>query len=158
MADSVTKKWEKARPYAVEALASALVLAVMLLGFGPRKVMLWVLAKKTDLTVFAGIAAAISGAIFAAYFGVLSTDFGKRLRLAHAASEYAAAFAFPLLVFLTEAFILTSISNENQWALLVSAGFMLVYSLLNCYTMIKNVIDLVKVWQDVENARATGKP
>jgi hypothetical protein len=42
--------------------------------------------------------------------------------------------------------------------LLKFSTFMLVYSFLNCYTMVKNVLSLVRVWQDVERAREFGPP
>ena len=117
----------------------------------------WIFTRKVGLKDATIAATAISGVIFGAFFAALGTEFGKRLRLENAAHEYAIAFAFPLFPLVTTMIILFIVSNRNETMLLSVSAFMLIYSLLNCFTTVKNVVDLVRVWQDVDIARHTGR-
>ena len=143
--------------YAGEFIAAALLSMALFLLIGPPVVSGWVFARKQDLMVLTITAAGVSGVIFAAFFAVLSSEFGKKLRLKNVATLYATAFAFPLLVFLGASASMGAVSKGTDTILLKIATFMLVYSLLNCYTMVKNVIGLVKLWQNVDRARQFGK-
>ena len=153
----MAQRWEKIRPYAVELLAALLLCAILFMCFRTNQVLAWLLRRKSDALVLAGIAAGTSGIIFGAYFNVLSTDFGRRLRLANAAVEYAIAFAVPLVGFFATVVALIVLSERSDGVLVKALIFLLVYSCINCYTMVRNVIDLVGVWQDVEKARHSGR-
>ena len=92
---------------------------------------------------------ALEGVIIAAYFAILTTEFGKKLRSFKVAHEYAVAFTFPLLIFLLALLSVISSSSGSNKYLLGSTFVLIVYSLLNCYTMLKNLLDMVRLWQDI---------
>jgi len=102
-------------------------------------------------------ASAVSVCLFAAFIAVLCTDFGRRLRLHGVAKAYSVAFAFPILIFLVTFSLLSSVvPGSNIW-FSSAVGYFVVYSGLNSYTIIKNLIDIIRVWEDVDKARTFGK-
>jgi hypothetical protein len=145
--------WE----YAVEVIASALVFVLILVIFGFDAPAHWVYAHRSDLSIAMSVVAGIGGAILAAFVGILGTDFGAKLRISGEAKAYTAAFGFPILGFLIALVSLLFISQDQDgWALRI-ASLLLIYSLINCYTMIKNILGLVGVWQQIDRARRLGK-
>lgn len=140
-----TKVWT----YAVEVVAASLICVLLWLTAGADRMRQWQIEKKSDLLVSIGIAVGVSAAIFAAYFGLLSTNFGRRLRKHNAAAEYATAFAYPMLLLVLAAVVLECLGTDAGPTLSRAATFLLIYSCVNCVTMIRNVIGLVRLWQDV---------
>ena len=142
---SATKFWA----YAVEIIAAGLLCEILRRIVGVDRVHGWQIEKRSDLLVSIGIAVAVNAAIFAAYFALLSTDFGKRLRAHKAAAEYATAFAYPMFLFFVTAIVLEWLGVTAGPVLSCAITFLLCYSCVNCVTMIRNVIGLVRLWQDV---------
>ena len=141
----------------MEVILAILVYAILLICFGSGRIIAWGVDKRSGISTITSLAAGISGVTFAAYFAVLATDFGKRLRLAGASVEYAIAFAFPVILFLATTGVWLVISRDSEPYLVEAAVLLLIYSGINCATMVKNVIGLVGLWQGVEKARVTGK-
>jgi hypothetical protein len=146
--------WE----YAGEILASALIYLALVLSLGANKVSGWVFAKHGELSVAVGIAVAIGIAIFAAFIAVLCTDFGKQLRLKGEAQPYIVGFGTPILIFLLTLLSLIFITQQTDGWCVRIVSMLLIYSCLNCYTAITNMIGLVSLWQEVDRARHYGKP
>lgn len=141
---------EKIWSYAAELIAAALICVFIWILLGGEQIAVWQIDKKVELLAFMGVTASISGAIFAAYFAVLSTELGQMLRTKGIAVEYVSAFAFPLLLFLATAAMLTFISKDSGKAFSWIITYLLCYSCINCVTTIKNVLGIVRLWQDVE--------
>ena len=141
----LTKIWA----YAVEIIASGLFCLILWLTIGADRLREWQIENRSDLLVSIGIAVAVSAAIFAAYFALLSTNFGRRLRMHKAAAEYAAAFAYPMFLFFLAAIVVEWLGKKPGLVLSRFTTLVLCYSCLNCVTMIRNVIGLVRLWQDI---------
>lgn len=146
MPNSLTKIWA----YAVEPVGAALICTIIWLTIGAEEVRVWQLEKKADILAAIAIAAGVSAAIFAAYFALLSTDFGRKIRMQGAAAEYASAFAFPMILFLISAGALEFLRPNPNLTFSRFVTFLLCYCFVNCVTMIRNVIGLVRLWQDVD--------
>jgi hypothetical protein len=116
---------------------------------GEQAISSWQIEKRTDLLAFTGVATAVSAAVFAAYFAVLSTAFGKELRIRRVAVEYATAFAFPMCLLAVTSASLEFLSKESGPTLSHAVTFLLCYSCVNCVTMVKNVLGIVRLWQEV---------
>ena len=144
----LTKLWA----YAVETVCAIVLCAIIWLTIGADEVAAWQIQKRPDLLVSIGIGAAVSGTIFAAYFALLSTEFGRKLRVHGVAVEYAAAFAFPMALLVMVAGTLEFSDKNTNLLLSRFITFLLCYSCVNCVTMIKNVIGLVHLWQDVDRS------
>jgi hypothetical protein len=150
MPRTLTKIWT----YAVEAVSAALFSAVFWLTIGVEKIRAWQVDKKPDLLVSVGIAIAASATIFAAYFALLSTDFGRKLRMHGVAAEYTAAFAFPMILFMISAGTFEFVDDNPGRTFSRFVTFLLCYSCVNCLTMVRNVIELVRLWQDIDRGSA----
>jgi hypothetical protein len=148
---------EKVWAYAVEVIAAGLVCLFLLIWLGEQAIAKWQVEKRTDLLTFVGAAAAASAAVFAAYFGILSTDFGRKLRIHGVAAEYASAFAFPLIMLTIAAATLEFLTKDSGVALSDTVTFLLCYSCLNCITMVRNVLGVVRLWQEVERVNGKGR-
>lgn len=142
--------FEKVWSYAVELIAAGLICVVLWIWLGGNAVAQWQIEKRTDLLTFTGCATALAGVIFAAYFSVLSTGFGRKLRLHKVAREYAMAFAFPLALFAATTITLVFLDKSAKANFSRSVTFLLCYSCINCITMVRNVLAIVGVWQDSE--------
>lgn len=147
---SLNIQLERVWTYAVEVVASGLVCLLLLIRIGGAAITKWQITKRSDLLILAGIAMGASAAVFAAYFGILPTEFGKRLRLHKAAAEYSAAFAFPMLLLAGTMVALAFLDDESGIAYSIFVMFLLCYSILNFMTMVRNVVGLVRLWQDIE--------
>jgi len=141
---------EKVWVYAVEVIAAGLICLLLWLWLGEQAIAKWQVEKRTDLLVFTGVALGLSAAVFAAFFGILATDFGKKLRIRGVAVEYASAFAFPLILLIMTAATLEFLANDSGSALSRAVTFALCYSCLNCVTMVRNVLGVVRLWQELE--------
>lgn len=93
----------------------------------------------------------VSAAVFAAYFAVLATEFGRELRV-HGVAKYAAAFAFPLVPFAATIAALEMFTKDSGPGLSQAITFLTCYSGLNCITMVRNVLGIVRLWQEVERS------
>jgi hypothetical protein len=131
-----------------EIVLSALILAILWLWPGSAKVADWQIENRGDLLVFAFTAAALAGALFAAFLGMLGTDFGEKLRKHKAAAEYATAIAYPIILFLATSVILEVSGGKRHIEAQRIVTFFLLYSVINCVTLVRNLIGLVGLWQD----------
>jgi hypothetical protein len=147
---------EAAWEYVSEILASVLLFFTLSQLIGLEVQREWLIHKKIDLANLLIVAAAATAITFGGFFAVLTTEFGLRLRQAGEAKAYASAFGFPLLLFVTTLALLTLGPTENRRNFDYLLIFLLIYCSLNLLTMIRNVIGLTKLWQDVDRARKNG--
>ncbi|QHS52384.1 hypothetical protein [Edaphobacter sp. 12200R-103] len=144
--------WE----YGGEILASVLLLVALNQLIGLEVLRDWLVHKKADLANMLIIAATATAITCSGFFAMLATEFGLQLRQAGEAKAYATAFVFPLMLFATTFALLTLGPIENTQKFDDLLVFLLIYSSLNLLTMIKNVIGLTTLWQDVDRARKNG--
>jgi len=153
----MTRKVESVWIYLGELLAAFLLLVGFNLLIGEEKMSGWLALRAAGLTNLLLFGAAATAVPFGAFFAILATDFGAAMRRARAAKDYVVAFAFPLLLFATT-LALVSLGSTAWGSLYVECCvFLLTYSAINLFTMVKNVVDLVGLWQDYERARKEGK-
>lgn len=153
----MAKRLEFAWAYIVELIASALSLMLVNLLTGPQGMLAWFGHQQANLTNLLIVGATTTGVIFAAFFAVLATDFGARLRRKGEAKAYVIAFAFPLSLFVLTLGLVTL--GNLAWGTVYTeaCAFLLLYSTINLITMLKNIVDLGGLWQDFDRARNTGK-
>jgi hypothetical protein len=143
--------------YIGEPIAAALLLLLFNLLVGPQVMLVWLGHQQTNLTTLLIVGAAAAGVIFAAFFAVLTTDFGARLRRVGEAKAYIIAFAFPLSLFVVTLGLVT-LGNLAWGSLYMQVCvFLLLYSTINLITMLRNIIGLGGLWQDFDRARNAGK-
>jgi hypothetical protein len=91
-------------------------------------------------------------ALFAAFIAVLCTEFGTKLRLKGEAVPHVVAFGAPVLIFLLTFLALIFIAKGVPWWYLRIISILLIYSCLNCFTVIKNMIGVISLWQDIDRS------
>jgi len=135
--------WE----YAGEVLLGGLITFLLFRFLGEGRIREALCNLRPDLLVGVGVLLGISAGVWAGLLAILATDFGKWLRQMGEALAYTTALAAPIfistLAFLT---IMFEACSKNRYARYLST-FVLVYSLINLVTMIRNIIGLVGLWQ-----------
>jgi hypothetical protein len=145
--------WE----YAGEIVAAILIHLALVLFFGVNQVSGWVFEKRVDLGIAAGIAIGLGVALFAAFIAVLCTEFGTKLRMKGEAVPYVVAFGAPILIFLLTFLSLIFVAKDvRSWYLRITS-ILLIYSCLNCFTVVKNMIGVISLWQDVDRSQNPGE-
>lgn len=153
----MNKRAEHAWEYLGEIVASCFLLIALNRLIRIGEMAAWLVRQQSPLANLLVVAAAATAITFAAFFAVLTTDFGLALRRAGEAKEYVTAFGYPLLLFVATLGLL-SLGNSNWGSFYTElVVFFLIYSALNFVSMVKNVIDLAGLWQDVDRARKDGK-
>ncbi len=150
-------RFEKIWTYLSELILSSLVCVLLWITSGPSVIGAMIFEKRVELIALTGGAATLAGVVFAAYIALLQTDFGKRIRLQGASLEYAHAIAFPFLLLFLTTVVLSLWGNRTSISQSRAMTFVLVYCGVNFVTMIRNVLGLVKLWECLERAGATGK-
>ena len=152
------KRFLVAWAYLVELLLSVLLLTLFDLLGGVEPTGAWVGRQVSPLGNLLLTGIAVGAAVFAGFVAVLTTEFGQALRRAGKAKMYAMAFGWPLLLFAITIGILM-LRSPSGWGLAYSQTVILflIYCSVNFFTMVKNVIDFIGLWQDVERARKDGK-
>jgi len=153
----MNRKVESVWIYLVEVVAAAFLLFALNLLCGKQQLFDWKDHHQAELTNLLLGSVAATGITFAAFFAVLTTDFGLVLRRAGEAKFYSVAFGFPLLLFFMTFVGLTFGNSEWGWVYNELIVFLLIYSGINIVTMVKNVTGLVGLWQDVDRARRDDK-
>lgn len=153
----MAKRLELWWAYAGELILSLLLLIALNLLLSLDVMTSWLARSQASLVNLLGVCASATGIAFGAYFALLATDFGLRLRRAGEARTYTVALGLPLIVFSTT-LALVSLGSAT-WGVLYDETvlFLLLYSSINLITMVKNVVDLVGMWQDADRARNDGK-
>ena len=151
------KQFEAIWEYVVEIILSTAILDLLNQLKGTEVLRGWLVHKRTDLINLLVVAAAATAVTFGAFFAVLTTEFGLRLRQFGEAKAYSTALGYPLLLFVVTLALLTLGPAGEGTKYDDFLIFLLIYSAVNLFTMIKNVIGLVSLWQDVDRARKTGK-
>ena len=141
--------------YLAELLPACILALALYLICGNEAVVNWLLEWKADLLKGLELAFTLSGVIFGAFIAVLCTDFGKQLRIAGAANDYTLGLAWPILANGTAMFTLMGTTPGKSWVSKLTL-FFLIYAVLNCVNMVRNVVGLVRIWQDVDRARHLG--
>lgn len=153
----MAKRLESTWAYLVEILAAGFLLVALDMLVGVHQLALWLGHQQANLTLLLTIGAAATALTFGAFITLLTTDFGAAIRKFRVAKLYTVAFAFPLLLFVATV-ALVAIGNGGWGALYEEICiFLLIYSTINFITMVKNVIDLVGLWQDFDNAKKYGR-
>ena len=112
----------------------------------------WIFEKRVDLGIASGIAMDWSGTLHP-FIAVLCTEFGTKLRLKGEAVPYVVAFGAPVLIFLLTFLVLIFIAKGVPWWYLRITSILLIYSCLNCFTVIKNMIGVISLWQDIDRSQ-----
>lgn len=159
MSDQRHKRFLICWAYAGELLLSLLLLVALNLVIGSENVRNWIVKQSAPLGNLLLVGTAATGLTFGGFVAVLTTDFGKELRRAGRATIYVVALAWPLLLFVLTMALLTLATPASGLASIYTylVPFLLIYSALNFVTMVKNVVGLVGLWQDVDRARFDGK-
>lgn len=149
----MTRRLESIWAYLGELIVAALLLLALNLLLDTQDLSVWLTQQRASLTTILTTGVASSAIAFGAFFAILTTDFGSKLRLVGEAKAYVIAFAFPLLLFVVSLAVVTL--GSSNWGTLYTqlCIFLLLYAALNFITMIKNAIDLAGLWQDVDEAR-----
>ena len=139
--------------YGTESLLTILIWILIERLWGPSRVAHFLFVRKQDIQFTIGLLAAVCGLVFAAYIALLCTEFGKKLRKAEAAVEYLVAFLTPFAAFSVTICGLHFLSNDFPGKSAAFTLFLLIYCLLNCYSMPKNLVGLVTIWQDLDKLK-----
>ncbi len=108
----------------------------------------------------AGLAAiGVSTAVWLGFLAMLAVPFGKELRRRRAAAIYSSALAFPIFVFLILVIVLMFLPDAKEkrqwqaWDLLMPqiACLLTLYAVINSITIVRNVLGLVRLWEDWEH-------
>ena len=125
--------WE----YAGEVIGAVLIYSLLRLLFGAERIAAFCITRHSGAVLLIGILLAASVAIAAVFWQLLSTEFGKQIRIAGEAAAYSRAFAFPILVSLiTLVLVLTAGGGPIATNLIILVSL---YNLLTFVTMVVNM-------------------
>ena len=146
--------WE----YAGEIVAAVLIYLLLIIVFGAAPVSHWVFVKRSELSTAVTFACGLGAAVFAGFLAILCTSFGEQLRLAGEAKSFAAGFGSPIIIFLTTLLgVVFAPGDRNGWWLR-TVSILLIYTAVNCLTMLMNMIDVIRLWLDVDRTRPVDRP
>jgi hypothetical protein len=142
--------------YIVELVAAYLLYLLVSLVFGALESESFICRTSSVWATACGIAVGVAATVWVAFFSVLGTPFGSELRSRGAASVYSTALAAPIFVFFvaTVLFMLLPTSctggtgdKIGYHRLAQISIFLGVYSVINFVTLVRNVIQLIKLWE-----------
>jgi hypothetical protein len=142
--------WE----YAVEILLAGLIsaLAIKLLELSAIRSALHEYREELSLSLLAVFGA--SAAIWAAFLAVLGTDFGKKLRMHGQATAYSVGLAFPMFTSIVASLVVPLHTTQSTGFRTAIALYMLTYASITFLNLVRNVIGLIRLWQEWERLGA----
>ncbi|WP_200232199.1 hypothetical protein [Rubrivivax gelatinosus] len=132
--------------YAVEIAISALVLLVLCMWLSTESVLAFLRSAALDIaTLFGAVMLAAALAFLWTFFSKADTPFFRWLDSKGAFQVYLRATAYAVLVSLLSTFSLVIYKHIDDRNLGLAAAFLLVLALINMYTLVSNVIGLMKL-------------
>jgi hypothetical protein len=132
--------------YAVELLASALVVSVLCIWLSTESLLKFLQVAALDIaTLFGAVMLAAALAFLWTFFSKADTPFYRWLDSRGAFQVYLRAAAYAVLVSLLSTASLVIYKHVENKSLGIAAAFLLVLALLNMYTLVANVIGLMRL-------------
>lgn len=135
--------WE----YLGEAILAILASVLLFLIFGRVELHDRLCGLRSDLMTAVGIALGVSATVWVGFFAMLSSEFGKWLRVENQSFSYSRALAAPIFANLVGLLLLVFSACSDSLPSLVIGVVVLVYDLINFVTMVRNVNGLVGLWE-----------
>jgi len=132
--------------YAVELVASALVVSVLCTWLSTESLLKFLRVASLDIaTLFGAVMLAAALAFLWTFFSKADTPFYRWLDSKGAFQVYLRAAAYAVLVSLFSTASLVIYTHVESKALGIATAFLLVLALLNMYTLVANVIGLMRL-------------
>jgi hypothetical protein len=132
--------------YAVELFASALVVFVLCIWFSTEALLKFLQLAALDIaTLFGAVMLAAALAFLWTFFSKADTPFYLWLDSKGAFQVYLRAAAYAVLVSLMSIASLVIYKHVDSTSLGLAAAFLLVLALLNMYTLVVNVLGLMRL-------------
>jgi hypothetical protein len=155
--------WTVVWGYAVELIGAAVVYLIFMFLFGPARLARFVQSTADEWNDLFGILFSAALAVWLTFTNLRGSMFGLYLEKMGSAAVYSAAFLTSMAVFfLTTASMICSRTGYGFVSHI--ALFLLVYSLFNLYSMIKNATDLIGLYSlfmrevEIERNRLAAAP
>jgi hypothetical protein len=132
--------------YAVEILISALAVLSLCMWFGTESLLAFLRTAALDIaTLFGAVMLAAALAFLWTFFSKVDTPFYRWLDSKGAFQVYIQAAAYAVLVSLLSTSSLVIYKHVDNTILGLAAAFLLALALTNMYTLITNVIGLMRL-------------
>lgn len=132
--------------YAVEILATALTVTLLCMWLSTESLLTFLRTAALDIaTLFGAVMLAAALAFLWTFFSKADTPFYRWLDSKGAFQVYLRATAYAVLVSLLSTSSLVIYKYVDDKALGLATAFLLVLALLNMYTLVANVIDLMRL-------------
>jgi len=132
--------------YAVEILASALIVSALCIWLSTESLLSFLRVAALDIaTLFGAVMLAAALAFLWTFFSKADTPFHRWLDSKGAFQVYLRATAYAVLVSLLSTASLVIYKHVENETLGLAAAFLLVLALLNMYTLVTNVIALMRL-------------
>jgi hypothetical protein len=140
-----------------EILASVLLYVALRLWIGEKEIGNFIIAVKADLIVIGAAGMGLAATVWVGFWNMLSSEFGRELRIRGQAAAYSRAFSIALLAY----FLLLAeqpLLSLKRNSVLQLTTVLSIYCLLNFITLIRNVHALVRLWQDWDRSNFARGP
>lgn len=142
----MAKKFLIVWAYAIELIAAALIMLLLGLLIGTPTMMTFIVDTANDFaTVFSGVMLAAALGFLWTLYSKSDTDFYQWLESKGAFAVYLHACMYAVAVYALSACSLITIKHVKSNGFMWATFFLLILAVLNLYTLIKNVCDLMRL-------------
>lgn len=132
--------------YAVEVVAASIVHAIAIIAFGIPTITTFVHETCDEWNDLSGILFSAALAVWLTFINIRGSLFGDYLAKKRGDDVYSRAFLTSMIVFFLTTVSMIFVRSIKANIVAHAALWLLVYSFLNLYSMIKNSTDIIKLY------------